>query len=469
MENRKANRALLIGTITYAIGTFGTKFLNFLIVPLYTYYISPSDLGDYDLLVTTVSLLSSLITMKVSDATYRWIIKEKENEVPYISATYKLLFGNCLMAVLILLIINQFIPIWNCYYFIAILIGDRILECLQKILRGLKNQKLFAISGIVHSSIMLGLNVIKICFLHQGVTALLQSSIVSLYITILFIVIAEKGLRRVDLKPNYRKQQKEMLKYSIPLVPSALSWWVMSTSDRYIIRLFMGSAANGIYSVASKFPTILQTVFTMFNNAWTDMALAQLEKGNETTQYTKKIFEQLYSLSFGMAFVLIPLTKLFMKLILSQSYKEAAVYMGFLYMGSVFHGLSAFCSIGYLKGKRTGGAAITSIYGAIINLVVNILLIKYIGLFAASISTFLGYFVMWLCIMRDIRDTFPIKIDVLHFIIYLAIGIVISTVTIWTTNVADAIITVIAGVFFFIANQKMIKYILSMLLKKIRK
>ena len=61
------NKALIIGTITYAIGNFGTKILSFLIVPLYTFYIMPSDLGDYDLLMTTVSLLSPLLTMKVSD------------------------------------------------------------------------------------------------------------------------------------------------------------------------------------------------------------------------------------------------------------------------------------------------------------------------------------------------------------------------------------------------------------------
>ena len=85
------NKALLMGTITYAIGTFGTKILSFLIVPLYTYFIIPEDLGDYDLLITTVSLLSPILTLKISEATYRWIINNKDNEIQYISATYKLL------------------------------------------------------------------------------------------------------------------------------------------------------------------------------------------------------------------------------------------------------------------------------------------------------------------------------------------------------------------------------------------
>ncbi len=466
MNGSKKNKALLMGTITYAIGSFGTKFLNFLIVPLYTYYIMPSDLGDYDLLVTTVSLLSPLLTMKISDAAYRWIIKEKENEVTYISATYKLLLRNCLLCAVILLGINYFIPIWNCYYFIAILIGDRILECLQKLLRGVKNQKLFAASGLFHTAVLVGLNLIKVCYLNQGVEALLQSSVISLYATIVLILILEKKLRTIDFKPNYRKHQKEMLRYSIPLVPSTLSWWVMSASDRYVIRWIMGSAANGIYSVAHKFPSILQTVFTMFNNAWTDMALAELGKGKQSEEYTKKIFQQLYKVSFGMVFVLIPLTKLVMKLILSSSYKEAAVYIGFLYLGTVFQGFSSFSSIGYLQGKKTNGAAKTSVYGAAVNLIVNLIFIKFIGLFAAAVSTFLGFFIMWIFRMRDIRNVFPVKIDLKIFIPYLTAGVTIAIVTAWTNNALDFVLVFAGSLFFLIDNKNSLKLIISMVKKK---
>lgn len=462
MNKKQNNRALLTGTITYAIGSFGTKFLNFLIVPFYTYYIAPGDLGDYDLLVTTVSLLSPLLTMKISDAAYRWIIKSRENEVPYISATYKLLLRNCLLTAVLLFTINFFIPIWNCYYFIAILLGDRILECLQKLLRGLKNQKLFAMSGVFHTAVLVGTNVIKVCVMRQGVTALLQSSVISIYATILLILLLEKRLRNVDFKPDYRSHQKEMLRYSAPLVPSALSWWVISASNRYIIRWFLGSAANGIYSVAYKFPSVLQTVFTMFNNAWTDMALAELGKGKQSEEYTKQTFERLYKISFGMAFVLIPLTKLVMNLILNERYKEAAIYIGFLYLGTVFQGFSSFSSIGYLQRKKTGGAAKTSLYGAIVNLVVDLLGVKYLGLFAATVSTFLGFFVMWIVRMRDIKDEFPIQVNPKVFSLYLAVGIGMAVGIIYTNNLMDFILAVLASVFFLFDNRRTIKQVLNM-------
>ena len=464
-ENDGKNRELLIGTITYAIGSFGSKILNFLIVPLYTYYILPEELGDYDLLVTTVSLLSPLLTMKISDATYRWIIKDEENELPYISATYKLLIRNCLFAAIFLLTINHFIPIWNCYYFIAILIGDRVLECLQKIVRGLKNQKLFAISGIIHTAILVSANIIKICLLGEGVTALLQSSIISLYATIIILLIAEKRLRKIDLKPSYQSEQKEMLHYSMPLVPNTLNWWIMSASDRYIIKWVLGSAANGIYSVAYKFPSVMQIIFTMFNNSWTDLAVAQLGKNRDTEKYTEKLFRQYYRFSFGLVFILIPATKLVTKLILSESYKAASSYMGFLYLGTVFQGFSTFSNVGYLQGKKTSGAAKTSVWGAAVNLVVDLFFIQHIGIYAAALSTFLGYLAMWLYRMRDVRNVFPIRIQKADFMRYLIIGVSIATVTIWTSNVMDVVLTMISLVLFFCDNRD----ILRSLIKKVHR
>lgn len=468
-DNRKKNKALLIGTITYAIGNFGTKFLNFLIVPLYTYYILPADLGDYDLLVTTVSLLSPLLTMKISDAAYRWIIQKKENEVPYMSATYQLLLRNCLAAAMILLVINFFIPIWHCYYFIVILIGNRILECLQKLLRGVKNQKLFAFSGVFHTFVMVGLNVIKVCYLQQGVVAMLQSSAISLYATILLILLLEKRLRKIDFKPNYRKEQKEMLSYSIPLVPSTLSWWVISASDRYVIRLFLGKIANGIFSVAHKFPSILQIMFTMFNNAWTDMALAQLRKGEASQKYSSDIFEQLYRLSFCATFILIPGTKLLTQLILSDAYKEASVYMGFLYLGTVFQGFSSFCSIGYLQDKKTKGAATTSMYGAAVNLIIDIILMRFIGLYAAALSTFAGFFVMWITRMRDIRDVFPITVNKAKFAVYTSAAVILSIITIWSNRILDAVLLFVAIIIFIILNRAIIESIMMSVYRKIRR
>ena len=106
--------------------------------------------------------------------------------------------------------------------------------------------------------------------------------------------------------------------------------------------------------------------------------------------------------------------------------------MGFLYLGTIFQGFSSFCSVGYLQNKKTNGAAVTSIYGTIVNLILDIILINFIGLHAATISTFAGFFVMWLTRMRDIKEVFPIDINIVKFCIYAVLAVIIATITIWT-------------------------------------
>ena len=459
------NKTLMIGTIIYAIGNFGTKFLSFLIVPLYTYYISPSDLGNYDLFCTVINLLTPLLTLQISDAAYRWMINDEKNIIPCISVTYKLIAINCFIVTVLLVFINQIVPIYYCYYFIAILILGRILESSQKLLRGLKRQKLFAISGVLYTAIFVFLNLFFICYLRRGIESLLQSAIISNSITILFIIIKEKRLIKWDLKGDYKNLKNEMLKYSAPLVPTTLNWWIINSSDRFIIKYFLGSAANGIYAVSYKFPSILSTIYLMFNNSLTDMVLTNRDNEKENKVYFSDVFKKIYILGFSILFVIVPATKVVCELILSSTYKESSIYISFLYLGTIFQAFSSFFAVGYLKGKKTAGAAKTSVYGAIVNIIVNVLLINYIGLFAASISTFLGFFSMWIIRIYQTRNIFPIKIDWKNFILFFAISLFICTITIWTSVVIDLVLSIIGLLIFIYVNR----FIIQKMLRKIKR
>ena len=469
MKKESRNRALLVGTLTYSIGNIGTKILSFLIVPLYTFYISTTDMGDYDLLMTTASLFSPLITLKIAEASYRWIINDRENAGKTVSATYQLLLQNCVLCVFIILGINHFVPIWNCWYFIGILLTDRIMECLQKLLRGFGNQKLFAVSGILYTAFMVTYNFIQITIFHAGVTAMLQGVLLGHIFTIIFILTCEKRLRVFKLPKNYRKLQVEMIKYSAPLVPSTLCWWVMSASDRYVIRWFLGKSANGIFAVAHKFPTILNTLFVMFNNAWTDMALSQMQDSEDSVEYSSKLFKRYYTFSFGMTLVLIPMTKIVTQLVLSDSYKSGSTLIGFLYIGAIFQGFSSFCSVGYLKDKKTIRAAYSSAFGAIINFLFDLVTMRFIGLYAAAISTLLGYFAMWIMRMHDIKDVFPIKIEKKTFGFNLGLCVIMAIVSIKSTIYIDVIFSVAAMTYFYICNRDFIQKSISKTLGKIKK
>ena len=73
----------------------------------------------------------------------------------------------------------------------------------------------------------------------------------------------------------------EMLRYSVPLVPNAISWWIANVSDRLLILYFLGSAMNGIYAAANKIPTIYTTFFSVYNLAWLESVSLSINSNSE--------------------------------------------------------------------------------------------------------------------------------------------------------------------------------------------
>lgn len=452
MENNdnKRSKALIVGTLIYAIGNFGTKILSFIIVPLYTYYINPSDLGDYDLVLTTVSLLTPLLTLQITDAAYAWMMRKQEESREYIMAVYKFMIVTVVISSVIIFVINVFIPILYCYYFVALLLFGRVFGILQKLLRGLKNQKLFAISGVVYTTIFLFLNLFQVVILHYGVVSLFQSSIIAYGIATVLIFICEKRLRFFDLKLGKSGTVKEMLRFSTPLVPNQLSWWIINSSDRYIVRFFLGSVANGIYSISYKFPSLLQLIFNVFYDSWQDMALTDSDK--DPGSYYSKIFELYYKFAFSFLIFLIPFTKIFVRVFMSVDYVTSANYISFLYLGTVFQAFSSFFGVGYLKNNKTRQIAYTSLIGAICNAAINIMLIKFWGLYAASISTFVGFLVMFIIRAIQTKDVMKIEVNKLSFSMLFAIALASSIIGTFSDMKLDIICAVVGLIFFIVYN-----------------
>lgn len=462
-ENR--NQQLVKGTLIYAIGNFGSKFLSFLIAPLYTYYINPSQMGQYDLLTTTIGLLTPFLTLQIGEATYKWIITNRANSKEYMSIAFQLIMTTSFLSAIIIMIVNYFIPIPFCGYFVVLLIIGRFADQMQRVLRALGRQKLFAVLGILNTFVFLIVNVIQICALDRGVEAILTSSIISNAVVIVIVSICEPRVLpgRFLFKKNYLLF-KQMVKFSAPLVPNVMNWWVISSSDRYIVNIFLGTAANGILSMSNKFPTLLQLVNSMFYNSLQDLAMGDKHTMKEDTYYSR-IFEKYYLFLFGLLLPLIPATRIVIEILMNESYHSSALYTSWMYIGVAFQGLSSFLGIGYLKNNNTKGASKTSIYAAITNAVSHILMIKFIGLHAAGISTLLGFAVMTFIRLRQTKQTLNIKVDRTKFLVVIIAAIGMSIVTLINSLLLECILVLIGMLIFIFINRMLIGDII----KKIRR
>lgn len=247
----------------------------------------------------------------------------------------------------------------------------------------------------------------------MGGNAILLALFFSNFVGSMFMVFYEKMWQKIKIHAVRWFDIKEMLSYSIPLVPTAVSWWVANMSDRILILAFLGNGMNGIYAAANKIPAIYTTIYTIFNLAWTEnVTLSMKDKGRDA--YLDKMMRASYKLFSFLILVIICCSSLFFKLLIGIRYQDAYPHI-FILLIAVF--INSVCAtygsvfIGFKDSKATG---ITTIIGAVVNVIINLCCIRVIGLYAASISTVLSYLVILLIRMMTMEKYVKIRLPLTY-------------------------------------------------------
>lgn len=404
-------------TLTYSIGSFGSKILSFLLVPFYTYFLTKKELGEYDLLLTTISLFAPLVSLQISDATYRWLI-DKE----YISEDQKAkIMTNSIITLcigyLIFCIGFSIYVFFNSFqyegYFIVLIFLNCLLPLLQSILRGQGNTKQFAINGILTTFLIVVFNVVFIYVLKLNVEGVFIANIAAYTVACILILYKVKILQYFKFKYRDPELIKSMASYSLPLIPNLMSWWAISSASKFIILHYMGPEGNGLYAVASRFPALLLVINSVLLLPLQDRILK--EEDNLTFN---RLLGKFIMFELALAFTLGILSPLMTKILVSKEYFETWEYMPYLYLGVGFNAIAGFLGLKYQKEKNTLKITLTTLLGAVVSIALSIVLIQYIGLQGISISFLLGFLVVLLLRYIDIykKEIFNIKFFIIIFL-----------------------------------------------------
>ena len=202
----------------------------------------------------------------------------------------------------------------------------------------------------------------------------------------LYLFLRLKLYKMIDLKQVDHKLLKGMYKYSIPLVPNGISWWIVNVSDRSIISIVLGASFNGLYAISNKFPTIISSLTGIFNLSWSESASLHINSKDRDeffSDITNTIIRLFSTLGVGM----LACMPFIFPIMINSKYHDAYLYIPPLVVGTIFNVAICLYSQIYLAKKMSKQVASTTILGAVINILINVVFIKYIGLFAASLST----------------------------------------------------------------------------------
>lgn len=341
---KSKNKSLLKNIGLFTIGSFGSKILSFLLVPLYTVVLSTAEYGSVDLIISTSSLLTPILLLSIFDATLRFGMDPKYEKEDVLSTSINiaikgsvvLIVGVIIVSITHIVHLSNIYLIFLCIYFVL----GALSQILNLYLRAKNQASVIAISGIICTLVTCISNIILLLVFKCGIVGYMISNTVGILIQNTYQLFIGKIYKDIRLK-NYRDLSKPMLKYSFPLIANSISWWVNNASDRYILTFLKGISENGIYSVSYKIPTILSMFQSIFYNAWSISAIAEFD------EYDKDGFignnYSIYSfISLGICSVLLILNIPLATLLYKGNYFIAWKCVPFLLMGTVFSGISQF-------------------------------------------------------------------------------------------------------------------------------
>jgi len=448
-------KQLLKNTAVISIGKFVTQAITLLLFPLYTLYLTPQQLGFVDLVTTYIMLLAPIVTIQMEMAAFRFLVDARGDE-----AGKRAVISNILHIVLILTIVlaivfgiaSQFITISYAALVLGnictVIIGNLFLQ----IARGLGDNRRFAIASGLSGLTMLVVTVVLLVGLKTGVSGVLYAMMLANVVSAAYLFITLKLHQYVDLGVRSRQLKKKLIAYSAPLVPNGLSWWVISVSDRTIITLSLGLAANGIYAVANKYAAIFSSLFFIFSMAFTESASMHIN-AKDSDQFLSETNSASLKLFGSLGLLLIAGAPLVFSLFVGKNFQSALQYVPVLIVAAFFNAMVGIYSAIYVAKQMTRQVATTSIAAAVINVSLTIVGVRIIGIWAAALATAVAYAAMVVFRHYDLKKYVAISYEK-HLFIKLAAsyGVVIALFYLGNTS-ATVLGIIVAGTVSLLMNK----------------
>lgn len=444
-------------TIIYFIGNFASKLLGFVLLPLYTAYLTSADYGTVDILMSTLPLIAPIFTMQVTESVFRFLMTDNTDEERKKTITNALvIFATGVLAFVVLYLPFLYKLDFNygvlfLVYFLVTYMGI----FLQQVLRGLQRTIEYAVTGVISTVVHATLNIFLLVKIGLGGEALLISSIAGSLVITIFMVLRTKVWRYFDLKRLSKIEISRQLKFGIPLIPNQIAWWVIGLLGKYILLYYHGVADNGILAIASKFPNLITIISSIFLQAWTENIIKEYSS-EDRDEFFNTSFSTFMVFTISLAACLLPVIKIYNVLTISGEFINAWKFVPILIVGSAFNSFSAFLGTIYTASTKTKQAFTTTIIAAISNLILSLILIPTLSIWGVVVSNMVSFIVLCFVRIKSVNSIINLKVDFFRIIPSLVL-LVISISIYYTMGIyAQMISIIILGLLALYLNRNIL-------------
>lgn len=463
--------SLAKNTIIMSIGTILPKISWLVTLPIITAMLTKEEYGTYDLITTLVSLFLPVATLQVQTAAFRFLI-DCDGDVK----GKKKIITNVVLFVILSSVFSLSILYFALYklsFIIRILISiyfftDILFLTLVQVVRGLSRPKLYAFCTSVQPVVNMLLVVVLVYVVKGGLVGALMAMTIATVIALCIVVVRAHIVSQIDFKLFSKGCIKEIILYSWPMIPNSLSLWLLHFSDRFVLLQFMGLGATAVYGVANKIPSIYSLANSAFTLAWQENASINLND-EDSSAYYGKMFDNILRILAGILAILIAATPILFVVLIHGDYKEAYSQMPILLMAMFFSSVSSFFGGIYIAHKKTKSVGATTIIAAVINIAIDLLFVKWIGIYAASLSTLVSYVFLSVYRMKDVQKFQRIRFNIRNIICFIAVLVImciLSWLNIWYFDVLNIVLGIIFAV---VINRELLNKVFVMLINRLGK
>lgn len=411
-ENKKAQLAKNTAILT--VGKICTQCVSFFLLPLYTALLDPADYGIVDLFSTYATLLLPLCNWQLDMGLFRFMLdaRNKSNQQETIVST--ITNFNHLQSLVFLMAFAILQIFFTSKYktFLALEVVLNIYNAtFMQVARGYGRNDIYSVASFLSASLSVGFNVLFIAVCKMGALGMFYGLIASKLITNIYLLFALRYWTLYKIGLFDKEEFRSILRYSFPLIPNQLAWWVVGASDRIVVSNILGVALNGIYSVANKFSSMYITFYNIFNLAWTESCAVHIDD-EDADKYLSDVITTMFSLFSAVCIGIAACMPFAFPLLIDESYQDAYSQIPILLAAVLCQSVIGLVSVVYTAKKLSAVLAKTSSWIAAINLGTNLALIRFIGLYAASVSTLVAYGVMMIYRCIDVQKYVKIMIPI---------------------------------------------------------
>lgn len=431
-EDSKRYKKLAGNTAIIGMGQLGSKILVYLLVRLYTSVMSNAEYSIASNITETATLLLPIISLSIGEAVFRFGMDRELNQKEVFTGGFAAFLIGSVLFSLVIPVLCAIPYMQGREWLVVVYVIASVLHTIcSQFLRAQGKFKLYAVQGLVNTALTITCNIIFLIPLQMSYIGYVLSVAVADFLATVFMVVCGKLWKYFDLRAIRRSTILSMLKYSIPMIPAAIFWWITNVSDRYMVTYYLGDQVNGLYSASYKIPTLLMVLSQIFINAWRNSAVDEKDSADGAGFY-ERIFTAFSSFVFLLGGGIIAFSGVITYLMFDPSFHDAWVYIPVLTIAMIFYDLVSFLGSLYVVEKKSMYSLLTSLAGAAVNILLNFLLIPTkLGAMGAAIATMASYmvcFVLRIFTTKKIKP-FPMHLGVvwLNTLLVLAMSAVILT------------------------------------------